>query len=220
MLHAFDLVGIHPYAILHENPQSGATGRDAAWYMLRPFRRVGYEGPHDIGGVISQYPRLIYLVTETGTFTHSDTGRTDETWRELSAFFRACQENGRVVGVTPFIWNSDAAHPQNVIWPNERLRGLFETMPRYVTTAVLPVRGQPPAPPPKPQPEERMEYTVGPGVRDAMRARNDKPASHEQFHGNLNAGGYSLTVGESALYIYTPATGVVVYPKEQAADHR
>jgi hypothetical protein len=141
MLHAFDLVGIHPYALMHEQPQSGATGKLAYWYMLRPFRTKGYKDRTDPGGVVNQYPERLFLVTETGTFTHADTARTDDTWRELATFYRACQECGRVVGITPFIWATDAAHPQNNMQPNDELRSILEHAPRYETKASLPTRG-------------------------------------------------------------------------------
>ena len=154
MLEASDLIGIHPYAKLHENIQSGTLGTERYWHMARPFRPVGWEGPHDIGGVVSQYPHKLFLVSETGTFTHSDRNRTEETWRELDAFCWLCAKSGRVVGVTPFIWNSDAAHPQNVMWPNPELRGFLEAAPRYWTIADIPTR-QSPAPIPAPLPEPR-----------------------------------------------------------------
>jgi hypothetical protein len=167
MLEASDLVGIHPYALLHTNLQSGALGTDRYWYMLRPFRPVGWEGPHDIGGVISQYPHKRFVVTETGTFTHSHRDKTHDTWLELDAFYWFCARSGKVVGATPFIWNSDDAHKDNAIWPNPELRGFMETAPRYVTTADLPVAGHavpPTSPKPTPTGGNPYGYQVGEGM--------------------------------------------------------
>jgi hypothetical protein len=179
---------------------------------LRPFRPAGWEGPHDIGGVISQYPHKLFLVTETGTFTHSDRARTDETWRELDAFYRACQASGCVIGVTPFIWNSDGAHPQNVIWPNPELRAKLETAPRYVTTADIPTRGARPTPPPPPPVERPFEpnpngYSVGAGfVAEATRRRT--PLMSDEIYLNGPRGALSLAVTGDGLLVWTQAGGV------------
>lgn len=197
MLAAFDLIGIHPYALLHQNAQSGATGRDAAWYMLRPFRRKGYKDATDPGGVVSQYPTRSFLVSETGTFTHSDVARTDETWRELTAFYRACQESGRVVGVTPFIWATDKAHPQNNMQPNSELKRRLAEMPRYETTATLRSVTLPPIEVP-PMPDT---FTIGQGFRDAMQTLGTKPTMNEQ----------NPTAGFPYAWIYDDAGNYFVY---------
>lgn len=213
MLQAFDLVGIHPYAILHEQPQSGATGKLAFWYMLRPFRPARLKDASDPGGVVSQYPTLTYLVSETGTFTHSDKGRTAETWRELAAFYRACEASGRVVGVTPFVWNSDGAHPQNVIWPNEELRSILEHAPLYPSTVTLPVRGaRPTPPPPPPPPPSAFEpnpggYSVGDGfLAEARRRRVQLTSDEVYFQGPRGA--LSLAVTGEGLLVWSQAGGV------------
>lgn len=208
MLEASDLVGIHPYALLHTNVQSGVTGKDRYWYMARPFRPVGWEGPHDIGGVISQYPHKLFLVTETGTFTHSDRARTDETWRELDAFYWLCAKSGKVVGVTPFIWNSDAAHPQNIIWPNPELRTKLENAPRYVTTADIPTRGARPIPPvERPFEPNPNGYSVGAGfVAEATRRRT--PLLSDEIYLNGPRGALSLAVTGDGLLVWTQAGGV------------
>lgn len=153
MLEASDLVGIHPYAILHEQPESGATGKQAYWYMLRPFRPVKWETAQDLGGVVRQYPHKRFLVSESGTFTHSvkDPSVTAQTYNEMMQFLRVASESQQVCGVTWFIWNQDGAHARNSIWQNDELRWLLEHMPRW-PAADLPVATTSPVPPPHPSP--------------------------------------------------------------------
>ena len=213
MMAGFDLVGLHPYALLHERPTSGATGRDAYWYMLRPFRPVGYEGPHDIGGVVSQYPTLRYLVSETGTFTHSDPARAEETSRELLAFYAAAAQSGSIVGVTPFIWQSDAAHPHNVIHPNAALRRFFETMPTF-PAADLPVRGQqrtPTVPPRQDDPVKIYDpnpngHIVGAGFIDEARRRQTRIVSDEVYTKGPTSE-FSTCLTTDGMLVYSAATG-------------
>lgn len=157
MINAFDLVGIHPYAELHDKPQSGALGRDAFWYLLRPFRPKGFKDASDPGGVLAQFPNKLFLITETGTFTHSDRSRTNETWRNLAALYHTCEASKKIVGVTPFIWKTDAKHPQNDMSKNDELRAILENAPRY-TAADLPVRGQPP--PEEPMPVDKLHQLL------------------------------------------------------------
>ena len=244
MLEASDLIGIHPYAILHQNLQSGALGKDRYWYLLRPFRPAGWEGPHDIGGVVSQYPHKPFLVSETGTFTHSDRSRTNETWQELDAFYLACQKSGRVVGVTPFIWNSDGAHKENTIWTNPELRGFMETAPRY-RAAELPTRQVTPVPgpvsppvtppssptppsvpgtPPAPYKPNPYGYLVGPGMTNKADELKWVLLSDEIYHNPSNPGPDRTAVSEvfcdqGRLYWHTK-TGVIAVPFPVVPDHR
>jgi hypothetical protein len=210
MLHAFDVVGVHSYALMNDpNRLSAPLQRNAMWYMLRPWRVPGYKDDSDVGGVISQYPNLTYFFSEIGTFTHSDKGRTGETFEAIRAFYQMAADSGNVIGACPFIWHSGNEHSENRIWPNEELRGRLETMPRFATSAAVPVRGATPPPePPPPPPPAPDGYAVGPGVLAAMTAEGDTPASSEAYI----ADGLSLTMGASGtLYAYTPPTGVVAY---------
>lgn len=210
MLHAFDVVGVHSYALMNDpNRLSAPWQRNAMWYMLRAWRVPGYKNDRDVGGVISQYPRLTYLFSECGTFTHSDKGRTGDTVEAIREFYAKAATSGNVIGACPFIWHSGNEHSENRIWPNEELRGRLETMPRFTTSAAVPVRGATPPPePPPPPPPAPDGYAVGPGVLAAMTAEGDTPASSEAYI----ADGLSLTMGASGtLYAYTPPTGVVAY---------
>lgn len=226
MLHAFDLVGIHPYAELNWHPQSGANGTERLWYMLRPFRPIGFKNATDPGGVVSQYPHLTYLVTETGTFTHSDTGRTDETWGELEAFYRACAASRRVVGITPFVWATDATHPQNNMQPNDELRRRFASMPPYLTTASLPVRHvvpvEPPLLPPSPAPLAAFNphgfdiNTEGALYKLAVERREVITSNEREMPGT----GAVCLVTTGALLIWTPHGGAQALPFDEGPDHR
>lgn len=194
-----DLIGIHPYAILHENQESGAVGKKAYWYMLRPFRPLRWEGPRDIGGALAQFPHKLFLVTETGTFTHSNVGRTEETWNNFTKFFEVAAASQRCVGVTWFIWHSDGAHPGNTIWLNEKLRGLLENAPRYAAPD-LPKRGISIDPLPKPTPEVPMPvfnpnpygYIVGPGMVRKATEMQWTILSAEIYHDSANSEGKRL----------------------------
>ena len=210
MLHAFDVVGLHSYALMNDPARLSAPWqRNAYWYMLRPWRKAGYKDDTDVGGVISQYPNLTYLFSECGTFTHADKARTGDTVEAIRAFYQMAADSGNVIGACPFIWHSGNEHSENRIWPNEELRGRLETMPRFTTSAAVPVRGATPPPePPPPPPPAPDGYAVGPGVLAAMQAEGDTPASSEAYI----ADGLSLTMGASGtLYAYTPPTGVVAY---------
>jgi hypothetical protein len=187
MLEASDLVGIHPYAILHEQPESGAIGKLAYWYMLRPFRPKGHKDISDPGGVISQYPHKRFLLTETGTFTHSDVHRTAETKANFIRLYNVASESGLVCGITPFIWNSDQAHPHNTIWNNEALWQWFETLPGYAAPD-LPVRGvvpPEPVPPPVVEPPAMSNpygYNVGSGFETRAAELGWTLLSDEIYH--------------------------------------
>ena len=210
MLHAFDVVGVHSYALMNDpNRLSAPWQRNAMWYMLRAWRPVGYKDETDVGGVISQYPALTYFFSECGTFTHADKARTGDTAEAIREFYAKAATSGNVIGACPFIWHSGNEHSENRIWPNEELRGRLETMPRFTTSAAVPVRGATPPPePPPPPPPAPDGYAVGPGVKAAMEAEGDTPASSEAYI----ADGLSLTMGASGtLYAYTPPTGVVAY---------
>jgi len=202
LIERMNLIAIHPYAHLDwANGQDTAPGgKDAFWHMLNDFRPKGFKNDNDPGGVMMQYPNKTFIVAETGTFTHSDKFRTDETWKVLDLFYRMCAGSGRVLGVTPFIWHSwgygpkDAGHWPNMIWPNESLRDRFANSPRYATSCQVPLAWDeaPPPPPPPPAPDPSPEpvptpgpgFVVGDGVLAAMTARGDSPASGEAYTGN------------------------------------
>lgn len=50
-------------------------------------------------------------------------------------------------------------------------------------------------------------YAVGEGVRAAMAAIGDEPASHEQYT-ETEQGTYSVTIGRKAVYYWSPTSGV------------
>ncbi len=149
MLHAFDAVGVHCYAHLHHPERLSAPWqRDAFWYSLRPWRPVGHKNASDVGGLITQYPNLTYFFSEIGTWTHSDKGRTGETYECLVQMYQKGAASGNVIGMTPFLWHSGAEHKENRIWPNEELRQRLENAPRYTTSARVPLADAPPVQPP------------------------------------------------------------------------
>lgn len=147
-----DVLATHPYGHLDWGDEKGRAtvdpARDAYWHILRDFRPEGWRDarepgkPHDIGGILAQYPGKPLLITECGTFTHADPHRTAETAGALRLLYERAAASGRVIGCTPFIWNSDASHPTNRIVPNEGLRAALEAFPDYYTTATVPRRGQ------------------------------------------------------------------------------
>lgn len=116
-------------------------GSDAYWYILNDFRPKGFKNANDPGGLLAQVPNKPILFTEAGTFSHSMTGFTDKTERAMKEFLGRCADSGRCIGVTWFIWNSGDEHRDNLIWPNEDLRGRMERMPAYLTRATVPARG-------------------------------------------------------------------------------
>jgi len=136
-----DVVATHPYG--HLNWPAGADtvpgGRSAFWHMLRDFRPAGFDGPHDPGGVLAQFPAKPLLLSESGTFTHSRAESTPQTIAAMRGLLETAAASGRVLGVTWFIWHSDDSHPENVIWPNTDLRSALESLDDYETSAELPV---------------------------------------------------------------------------------
>lgn len=138
---ACDVLATHPYGHL-EWPEGEATvpgGEDRFWHMLRDFRPAGYDGPHDPGGALAQIPGKPVLISESGTFSHSDVARTETTLAAMRAMLETATASGRILGITWFIWNSDESHPLNVIWPNVGLRAGLEGLPDYETTLPMPV---------------------------------------------------------------------------------
>jgi hypothetical protein len=156
-----DILATHPYANF-TFPGGGADTADPSkagyFYLLRDFRPEGWRDsrqpgrPHDIGGILAQYPGKPLLITESGTFVHGDVGRNAETITAMRLLLASAANSGRVLGVTWFIWNSGPEHSGNRIWYNAQLRDLLEGLPDYTTTATVPIRGQTPAPVPDPGP--------------------------------------------------------------------
>jgi hypothetical protein len=168
LLDYVDVLATHPYGHLDwpaaNHPEATVPGgADAYWHMLRDFRPVGWRDsrlkgrPHDPGGLLAQYPKKPFLISESGTFAHSDPGRTAQTVAAMQGLLKAAADSGRCLGVTWFIWNSGAEHAPNVIHGNADLRSALENMPAYQTTCEVPVRSQTvrpvvvtPAPAPEP----------------------------------------------------------------------
>jgi len=130
--------------------------RDGYWHLLRDFRPEGWRDkvqpgrPHDIGGLLAQVPGKPLLISEAGTFSHSDRSLTQETLWAMRTLLETAAESGCVLGVTWFIWNSGPEHAGNLIWENPDLRAGMEALPDFTTTCRLPVRGAAPTPIPQP----------------------------------------------------------------------
>lgn len=163
----YDLGAVHLYGHAEwgpiEGPKTLPGGRDAPWHMLRAFRPAGWRDrnqpsqnrPRDRGGFCAQFPDKPFIVSESGTFGHSDPALTDQTIAAWTGLLSVAALSGACLGVTPFIWNSDESHPTNVIWSNERLRNAAPNIPPFATSARVPVRGATvpqPAPSPGPVP--------------------------------------------------------------------
>jgi len=164
LLDYVDILATHPYGHM-EFPGGGLEtlpgGKDAYWHMLRDFRPVGWRDDvqpghkHDIGGLLAQYPGKPLLISECGTFAHSDKGRAVVTLKAMADTLAVAAASGRVLGVTWFIWNSGPEHGHNCIWDNEALRNGLMNIPDYPTPCAVPVRGagtSPPVPLPGPTP--------------------------------------------------------------------
>ena len=199
-MEAYEILASHPYALLHTHgPKTAPGGDEQFFFMLRDFRPAGFDNLNDPGGILAQIPDKPLLISETGTFVHSDPSRTAETLEAFRGLYRAAAASGRVIGITPFVWHSDGAHPGNTIWPNESLRNAVPMLHRYMTAAEIPVAGaSSPAPP---APEEvvhptdqlyldRLRARLGPDrvhlIRDQVRSRyRDVP----HFNFRRRAGG-------------------------------
>lgn len=154
----YDLGAVHLYGHAEWGPIDGPPtlpgGVDAFWHMLRAFRPAGWRDTHqpsptrprDRGGFCAQFPGKPFVVSESGTFGHADKALTAQTLTAWRGLLEAAVKSGACLGVTPFIWNSDAAHPTNTIWDNEELRNAAPNIPPYATGARVPVRGAHPGP--------------------------------------------------------------------------
>jgi len=148
------LLGIHVYYHAHRPWERGGPGQaNAYWHWYRPFRPEGWRDAHepqlppDRGGVVARFPDARFAVTEAGTWRHHDEAATAETLTAFRAFLRRASDTGRFVAFCPFIWDTDpAAHPQNRIAGNERLRAGLVELPD-VAAAELPVARPGYAPP-------------------------------------------------------------------------
>jgi len=155
-----DVLATHPYAHYEWGLDAGRAtvdpARDGCWHLLRDFRPEGWRDnvqpgrPHDIGGLLAQVPGKPLLITEAGTFRHSDRGLTQETLWAMRTLLETAAKSGRVLGVTWFIWNSGPEHAGNVIWENPDLRAGLEALPDYVTTCRVPAHAAAPTPLPEP----------------------------------------------------------------------
>jgi hypothetical protein len=162
-----DLFATHPYGHLNW-PDGQATvpgGRDQYWHMLRDFRPVGHrdalepQKPHDPGGSLSHFPGKPMLISECGTFTHSDKARTRSTLAAMKALLRRAADSGQIIGCTWFIGNSGDGHSDNAIVGNAELRSALAELELYETAAELPAAG---GPPPEPEWRPRVSGSVAP----------------------------------------------------------
>lgn len=159
-----DVIASHPYADLKSRPHSGATGAEAWWGMLRAWRPAGVAGPHDPGGLLEQC-RKPHFVSETGTFTHDQTRDAAQVAREFSAMLSVAQADRQTLGITPFIWSSGPEHGHNVIAGNDALVLRLRSLPRFSTSAAVPIARKPdqPGEPPEVPPMPDAIYIVQPG---------------------------------------------------------
>lgn len=133
-----DVLAAHVYGLPgRPETRADAVTKDRWFYMLRPFRPAGIDG-HKAGLLGRFAGAKPVLFTEAGTFEHDNALANGATESAFRALYAAAVQSGRVVGITPFIWNSGEEHGKNVIWPNVELRGIFERLPAMVSTADLP----------------------------------------------------------------------------------
>ena len=61
------------------------------------------------------------------------------------------------------------------------------------------------------------EFTIGPGVQQALQAANDEPRSDEVYYYDATGQlAYSVTQGRDAIYRWTPQDGTKRLPFDQA----
>jgi len=188
-----DLGAVHLYGHMEWGAKGDATlpgGADAYWHMLRAWRPKGFREslpgarpgrPPDRGGFCAQFPGKPFIVSEAGTFAHFDQARTEQTVAAMRGLLQRAQSDGHCLGVTWFIWSTDAAHPTNNIGANPALRAALVEMPPFETTGIVPIArvgGVPvtpvpaPAPPPAPTPtvvEPRIQVVKGDGWLSIVR---------------------------------------------------
>lgn len=107
------------------NPENGGY-----WVGIRAIRPQGYReaiqgldpvgGIPDPGGLVSQYPKKPWAVTEFGNFKHNDTNMADVTLNGYAEVYNYYSQHNCTL-VTPFIWNSADEHAENRIRGNEPL---------------------------------------------------------------------------------------------------
>lgn len=159
----YDLGAVHLYGHAEWGADAAKTlpgGADEYWHMLRAFRPAGWRDrnqpsatrPRDGGGFCARFPGKPFIVSESGTFGHSNSALTEQTLAAWRGLYIVAASHGSCLGVTPFIWNSDDSHPTNTIWGNATLRDAAPLIPPYPTAARVPVRGTAPAPTPSPVP--------------------------------------------------------------------
>lgn len=112
---AFDVLGVHSYAEFPIGKHTAAGKSEQWWYQMRPWRAAGVGGVNDKGGAATRFPHKPVFVSETGTFAHNRASDNADTVASFDAMQRAAK---RCIGITPFIWNTDDAHPTNKIIGN------------------------------------------------------------------------------------------------------
>lgn len=197
-----DLGAVHLYGHMEWGDGGAITlpgGADAYWHMLRAWRPAGWRDEHqdrgglrpkDRGGFCAQFPGKPFIVSEAGTFAHSDQARTTVTLNAMRNLLQRAQKDPACLGVTWFIWSTDDAHPTNNIGANPALRAALAGMDAYETTAKVPVARigavpVPPSPMPTPPPaagvvEPRVQAVKGDGYTAlARRALGREPTKAE-----------------------------------------
>lgn len=213
MIHEADILNAHVYGLLNQNEAWGAIGELANWFGLRLWRpqyykneTEGWTGGIDPGGLFTQYPDKLKIISECGFFRHDIPIWTDVVWENFTALYERAEADGTVVLVNPFIWDSDSIHGNNRICPNEQLRNRFRQMKRY-KGADLHAAPITPPPPPPPPPPDNPGFSVGQGVAEAMEKVGDTPASSEVYIG-VPGRQLSFTIGASGrLYIAVEEQG-------------
>jgi hypothetical protein len=201
-----DLLATHPYANFTfpgGGLETAEMGKSGYWFLYRDFRPAGWRDrvqpgrPHDVGGILAQFPGKPLLITETGTFVHGDVGRTPDTIDALGRLYQIASESGRVVGITPFIWNAGPEHAGNRIWYNEALRNWFETMQKF-SAPDLPKHGSPPVPVPVTPGPVPVPVPVTPGSGDWPRPLVVVEAGEKSWYAVLRKMGVAATAGNVA----------------------
>lgn len=176
-----DLGAVHLYGHMEWGTDGNKTlpgGSDAVWHMLRAWRPAGWRDanqaprpgrPRDRGGFCAQFPLKPFIVSEAGTFAHSDRSRTAQTVTALKGLYTRAAEDPLCLGVTPFIWSTDGAHPTNNIMANPELRDALTRARMFETVARVPMRSTTPTPTSTPTPTPAPSPVAGGYVAHTVR---------------------------------------------------
>lgn len=207
-----DVGAVHLYGHMEWGSEGDKTlpgGVDDVWHMLRAWRPAGWRDrnqpttatrPLDRGGFCAQFPGKPFIISEAGTFAHHDRGRTAQTVKAMQGLLKRAASDPACLGVTWFIWSTDAAHPTNNIMANPELRDALVRAPMFETAARVPVRGASPVPVPAPSPIPRPPVALPATVHDALtvtmapRPAEGWGAFAGRMHGH-GAADYTLRLG-------------------------